>query len=378
MKNVKLIYVEANIATQSNKYYNMIEEGSTFKVEYGRVGSTKTILSYPISKWNSIYRDKVNKGYKDITELSSAVINTKATSGNIYFDEFYSHFKNYSRSSVQSTYLVEGCTKQQIQAAQKIIDTLLKLNTTSDINDNLIELYKIIPRKMSNVRDYLIQDKSQLNKLVSREQDALDSMDSNNIVITTDPLKELGVNFDIATDTEEVKALKYLIQSTLKSRYKIHKIYNIQNYKKDVFDNWLIKQNDKSTELLIHGTRNANIFSILKSDLLIRPSNAAGFAGSSYGDGIYHSAHSDKSLNYTGYDNDKIFFIQRVHTGNKYVYNGWYRDGKDIGRHQMNYGYLSSKGYDSLYVKPGDGLLNSEYIVYNQEQTVTNYLIWLK
>lgn len=64
--------------------------------------------------------------------------------------------------------------------------------------------------------------------------------------------------------------------------------------------------------------------------------------------------------------------------GNPYTYSGWYRDGKDIGRHQMNYDYLKSKGYDSLYVKPGDGLLNSEYIVYNKEQSITDYLIWLK
>ena len=124
--------------------------------------------------------------------------------------------------------------------------------------------------------------------------------------------------------------------------------------------------------------RNANVFSILKSDLLVRPSNAATISGAAYGEGIYHSFHTDKSLNYTGYDNDKIFFIQNVHMGKPYTYNGWYRDSKDISRENMNYKYLSSKGYDSLYVKPGDGLLNSEYIVYNQEQTVTNYLIWLK
>ena len=44
----------------------------------------------------------------------------------------------------------------------------------------------------------------------------------------------------------------------------------------------------------------------------------------------------------------------------------------------MNYKDLKNLGYDSLFVRPGDGLLNSDYIVYNKEQTITEYLLWLK
>ena len=111
--------------------------------------------------------------------------------------------------------------------------------------------------------------------------------------------------------------------------------------------------------------------------MLIRPSNAY-HSGSAYGDGIYHSAHASKSLGYTGYDTDKIFFIQDVHMGNNYTYDGWYEYGKDIHRSDMNYNYLNKKGFDSLYVKPDGQLLNSEYIVYNYQQSITKYLIWLK
>lgn len=64
--------------------------------------------------------------------------------------------------------------------------------------------------------------------------------------------------------------------------------------------------------------------------------------------------------------------------GNPYIYSGWYRDGKDISRNEMNYPSLQKKGYDSLFVKSGDGLQNSEYIVYNSEQTVTSYLLWAR
>jgi hypothetical protein len=44
----------------------------------------------------------------------------------------------------------------------------------------------------------------------------------------------------------------------------------------------------------------------------------------------------------------------------------------------MNYRDLKKRGCDSLYVEAGDGLLNSEYIVYNTEQYFYNYLIWMK
>lgn len=377
MRVANLIYVDANGSTQSNKYYNMVEDGATIKVEYGRVGSTKSVVDYPISKWNSIYNEKIKKGYTDITDLKSAVVVQNSSSGNLEFDEFYSHFSKYVRTTVKKNYLVEGCTKKQIEEAQKVINTLSSVNSVVDANSLLLQLYKIIPRKMNNVRDFLIGALSELNYRINLEQDALDSMDSNNIVVTTDPLKELNIKFSVENN-EESEFLKKWIPSTTKRPIKIHKLYKIENNKQPIFNNWLDKQKDKTTQLLIHGTRNPNIFSILKSDLLIRPSNAATISGNAYGDGIYHSAHTDKSLNYVGGDPDKIFFIQRVHMGNPYTYNGWYRDGKDISRSQMNYNYLSGKGYDSLYVKPGDGLLNSEYIVYNAEQTVTNYLVWLK
>lgn len=373
-KIVNLIYVGVD-GPQSNKYYNMLEEGSNFKVEYGRVGSSKIDLSYPIEKWNSIYRDKIKKGYKDITEFKVAEAKIE-NSGNIHFDEFFNYFNKYATNSVRSNYLVEGCTKAQLAAAQRVINDLTIMQNIDNANLLLMELYKVIPRRMSNVRDYLAKSPEDLQRRIAAEQDAIDAMDSNNIVITSNPLQELNVSFDVIS-SEDLIEIQELIYGTSRG-FIIHKGYKVTTRKKPIFDDWLSKQQNKNTKLLIHGTRNPNIFSILKSDLLIRPTNAASISGNAYGDGIYHSAHAQKSLGYTGSDPDKIFFMQRVHMGNHYTYNGYYRDGKDISRNEMNYSSLKRKGFDSLFVQAGDGLLNSEYIVYNQEQTTTNFLIWLK
>lgn len=374
-----LVFVGVD-GVQSNKFYNMKPNGTTFEVEYGRIDASSTKMTYPIEKWNSIYNSKTRKGYKDITDLKNTTQVVAEASGNSDFDEFYDVFSKYTSVMVKKTFLAEGCTQAQLDAAQKVLDTIVKLKKVDDVNDNLLELYKILPRRMNNVNHYLISDMKDKDKVVNREQDAIDSMDSSNIIHKTNPYKELNLDVFEKASKKDIKMLENLLYPT-RGRYSVtiqgaFKVVN--NMKHQSFKQHVDNQKNKDTEYLIHGTRNPNIFSILKSGLMIRPSNAAVISGAAYGNGIYHSAHTAKSLGYTGWDTDKVFLIQNVHMGKPYVYSGWYRDGKDISRDQMSFSGLSKLGYDSLYVKPGDGLLNSEYIVYKEEQTVTSFVVWMK
>lgn len=372
--------------TQSNKFYNMTDNGDgTFTVEYGRVGSSSTKKKYPMSKWNSTYNSKTRKGYKDISNLKSTTTVISTDSGNEDFDNFYKIFSKYTGNSVKKTYLVEGCSQGQIDEAQALIDKISKARKIDDMNKYLFDIYKIIPRRMTDVRNHMITSLKDKSKIISIEQDALDSMDSANVMNVNNPFKELGIQFKDVTSTH-LKMMEKQLYPTMQKSYtyggnrsaKIHKIYGIVDpIRTKEQEEWLAKQENKASQLLIHGTRNANVFGILKSGLLIRPSNAY-FSGAVYGDGVYHSAHSAKSLGYTGHDNDKLFFMQNVHMGNHYTYSGYYRQGKDLDRSEMNYKSLRNKGkYDSLYVEAGDGLLNSEYIVYNKEQTNTHFLVWM-
>lgn len=376
-----LIFVDIKNGVQSNKYYNMIPNGdnSGFLVEYGRVDVTKATASYPMSKWNSVLRAKLKKGYKDITDLKQGADAIVAEdSGNKEFDGFYDVFKRYTGDLVKKTYLAEGCSKGQLEEAQYILNKITLIKKVDDINKNLLELYKVIPRRMNDVRNYLIENPTDLDKLINREQQALDSMDSSNIINVSNPYKELGIDF-LTPSTEEVQQIEALVNPTNTTNHKIYRIFKILNKAHmDKFTTFVNQADNKECELLIHGTRNPNIFSILKGGLMIRPTNAAQISGAVYGDGIYHSAHTNKSLGYTGYDPDKIFLIQNVNMGKPYEYSGWYRDGKDISRSDMNYNSLKRKGYDSLAVKAGDGLLNSEYIVYKEEQTTTSFVVWMK
>lgn len=372
-----LILVEAD-GINSNKYYNMELVGSTIQVEYGRVNSTRTTCTYPASKWNSLLNSKLKKGYKDISFLKNDINIVVKESNNKDFNEFYNTFKKYTGDFVSKTYSINKATKSQLKEAQLILDNLSKITYIKEFNKNLLELFKILPRKMSDVKLFLLKDLNDKNRIILREQDSIDSMESINNINVSNPFDNLDIEFELSNIPIEVLNL---FNQGNQSRFKIYKCYKIIDKTNIVdFDKWLFSQNDahKNTQLLIHGTRNPNVFNILKSGLLIRPSNAATISGNAYGNEIYHSAHTSKSLNYTGYDNDKIFFIQRVNMGIPYEYSGWYRQGKDLDKSNMNYSYLKKNNYDSLYVKPGDGLLNSEYIVYNKQQTITNYILWLK
>ena len=67
MGDIELIMVTGN---NNNKFYKMHDRGDgTFDATFGRVGASGQTTSYPISKWDQKYNEKIRKGYRDVTEL---------------------------------------------------------------------------------------------------------------------------------------------------------------------------------------------------------------------------------------------------------------------------------------------------------------------
>lgn len=367
----------------NNKYYRMVDNNDgNFTVYYGRVGGSEATETYPIYKWDTKYKEKIKKGYRDVSDLKIESQQGEYSFKGKGVEHFFRTFSKYTKDSVRGNYTIAvgSVTKAMLDEAQGILNHLIGLSDVEKFNKHLLELYTVLPRRMSNVKDYLVRDDKGLDKLIAKEQDILDSLSSSVVTNVVESGQVFEDSFGI--EMEEVdcpQSIRDLVTKTKSYGADIYKVYKItHNTGQDKFNTWLEQQDNKNVELLFHGTRNPNVFSILKSGLLIRPTNAVSIAGDAYGSGIYHSAHFQKSLGYTGYDSDKIFFMQSVHMGNPYIYNGWYRDGKDISRNEMNYPSLKKKGYDSLFVRAGDGLQNSEYIVYNSQQTVTSYILWCK
>lgn len=397
-KYCKLVMVtEAN----NNKFYIMEEKSGVIHIEYGRVDSTSTKLTKPLSQWNSIYKEKTKKGYKDVTDLvTEKVVETEETDDTevlAKLDEakvnaFLDLMQKYTDGLVKNTYSVtyKSVTVEQVKKAQAILDEFDKIDKKDEklVNEKLIELYTVIPRKMGKVQYHLLPALD-LDKALEKEQDNIDAMSAkvqmydqekaNAKKNKTKKEKPKQTLLDVLglsnmTETKSNSEIQYLIDQ-VGGRTKVEAIFALSKPEEDkIFGDWMDKQNNKQTRTLIHGTRCSSVLSILKQGLKIRPSGNFQFSGKVYGNGNYFSEVVSKSLNYTGYDNDKILLVYEVHTGNPFVYDGWYRGNS----FDLNYKELQKRGFDSTYVKAGNGLLNSEIIAYNEEQCRVKYIIWLK
>lgn len=384
-KYVKLICIEVNDspsgrkAGQSNKFYEMIYEGGdVFTVNYGRVDVSKTTEIYLIKRWDEKYKDKIKKGYKDVTEFVAEKTNVSLQKiGNEKLDELFSLLEKYQNNLISNTYSVkaQNITLAQIQEAQKLLDYLLLLYKNkapeNQINEELIKLYSIIPRYMSDVRACLLPIVN-FNNLIEKEQDNIDAVKGFVEMNTTSSntiLQSLDIKAEWIENWENIEEIKYLTSQPLQE-----KIKNVYRIEKESENKSFNSYGEAKNRILIHGTRCSSVLSILKSSLKIRPTGNFHYSGSVYGQGIYFSETMRKSLNYTGYDKDKFILVYEVKVGNPFVYEGWYTGNSFI----LNRENLKERGFDSTFVKAGNGLLNSEIIVYTENQQKLRYLIQLQ
>jgi len=179
MKLTKLI----NVSDKNNNKFYLMEEIDSFswKATWGRVGSAGSTKVYSSRDWDKKYYEKLNKGYSDITSLVSISKDEKQFDINIQNQDVKSlveFLQKCAKQTIKDNYLVEvgSVTEKQLNAAQSLVDELVKLAKQplkmDLINEKLLELYKTIPRKMSNVKDYLIRydNLEFFQKLISNEQ----------------------------------------------------------------------------------------------------------------------------------------------------------------------------------------------------------------
>lgn len=389
----------------NNKYYFMKDIGDgNFEVVYGRVGSTSTKLTYPINKWESMYKQKLKHGYKDVTEIYAEVKEEdKSDFANITdlkVARFVDTLQSYAKCSVKKNYLVasENVTQKQIDEAQTIVDSIANKSERKnikpdDINALLTNLYSIIPRRMSNVKSYLFKDsgwmeftKDRIDNLIANEQATLDVMAGQVSTNTktksvTDKdsktlLDAMGLAIESIDDEDKQLILKLLGPNSrqFKDAFKVTNLNTQSRYDKHISE-----VDNKSTHFFWHGSRNENWWSILDTGLVLRPSNAV-ITGKMVGDGLYFADKAQKSIGYTslsgsywasGNSNKAYLAIFQVHTGNWLhvkTHQSW--------MYELNENNLKKRGnYDSVFFEGGVDLKNNEYIVYNQNQSSIKYLV---
>jgi poly [ADP-ribose] polymerase len=401
LRVAKLIMVTAS---NNNKYYDMEENpDGTFTVKYGRVGATASVSRYPIKKWESKLREKLRKGYKDQTHLFSTKKKETIITGieNTAVSALIADLMSFANKSIETNYNVRAdqVSKQQVEEAQDILDQLVnltQLNLDVDhFNKRLLDLYQVIPRRMGNVREHLLQlipkdteGLQEVEEKLAEEQATLDVMRSQ-VELNKDKdedqsdsqevnlLRDLGLEVEEENDPAVIKKIKKLMKDDASRFYRAFAVKNVSTQQS--FDGFYKDARYKKTELFWHGSRNENWLSILKTGLVLRPANAV-INGKMFGYGLYFADKFKKSLNYTslrgsywarGSQDRGYLALFDVHVGKQLK----------IKKHQpwcydLSEDNLKARGtYDSLYAKGGADLINNEYIVYNSAQCTIRYLV---
>lgn len=402
MAEIRPTYLIMVTTANNNKYYNLFPEGDMFRVEYGRVDATKTTRTYPMSKWNAQISSKLKKGYQDVTDLKKDLVQEISSANpespykeieNAAIRAIVEKLQNMARETIRKNYTVKASsvTQDMVDAAQKIIDALANNSATvEEFNENLLKLFTVIPRKMGNVRDYLANKAEDFAQIISKEQDLLDVMRGQIYVKQDDEpvetvekkqktiLEELGLAMEEAT-ADDVALIKTLMNE---SADKFRKAWRVTNLKtQGRFDKFVEENNIKDTRLLFHGSRSENFWSIIKTGLVLRPTNAV-ITGKMWGFGIYFAPKCQKSIGYTSlsgsywaHGGSNVAYMALFEVAYGTPYDTYSFDSK---YYSLDYNKLQQfcPGANCVHAHADRGMLrNDEIVVYKEEQMTIKYLI---
>jgi len=402
-KYLYLVKVEPD--ANNNKFYRLIQtDDNNFTAEYGRIGAggfqTK---HYDMNQWNKKSSEKEKKGYINQTRLVSEVT-IKENKNKEYLDiqnqviaSIVSRLQSMARQAIADNYTISSnkVTQVMIDEAQLTLNNLMSADTLELFNKVLVELFKIIPRKMKKVKDNLAKKVEDFGEIIQKEQDLLDvmrgqvvtaSIIENEEIETDEPVRNetildvMGLQFEEITD-EEKKMIKKELGEISDRFYQAWKVINVRTQEK--FDKFITNEKIKDNRLLFHGSRSENFWSIINSGLVLRPTGVV-INGKMFGNGCYFSPTARKSLGYTsisgsrwvsGNANSGFMALFDVAYGKPYDVHSF-----DSKYYNFNYEELQKvcKGANNLHAHKGQMLYNDEIIVYKEDQMTIKYLIELK
>ena len=384
----------------NNKFYNCFPDGDRFRVEYGRINQSSTTAYYPISKWESQINSKLRKGYKDVTDLKTDLTdgkNTKDPYKQIEVDSIRNVINNLqkeARNTVRRNYTVStsAVTQAMIDAAQHELDCLSVVSTQASVerfNNALLNIFSIIPRSMGKVQTYLAATRADFDRIIVREQDLLDAMRSQVASVSIPIVSEAEASektvleaFGLCMREASVSEIEMIKKRMGSQSFKFKQVWRVTNLEtQERFERFVLDNDIKKTKLLWHGSRTENFWSILRTGLKIRPTNAV-LTGSMFGNAIYTSPSCSKSIGYTsiqgsvwagGSSNKAYIALFDVAYGipyDVYAFDSKYYN-LDFRRLQ---GY--KQGATCLHAHSDKGMLRKDEIcVYKEEQVTIKYLV---
>ena len=428
--------VLVSTAANSNKFYRLeLDDTGRVAKTYGRVGSDG-VTNYEntgLTGFNKMLESKKRKGYKEI-DVADAVASTTSRVDNTRLTSIAkAGLTGTKRKSTVLEALIERIvavnahdialssgglikvdtsgqiktavglvTKRSVTEAERILAQLETAQGTAFTR--LLEDYlTYVPQKVGGKagwQDTFLATPAQYTRQRTFLQQLRDSLDY---------YETAAASAAETDDTADADALfKYRLKPVAESNAVFSRI--VKKYESTKNDNHtssslkvkrvfeLIDPAGEATykaivadigneQELWHGTRAVNLLSILRSGLYVPPTRGSSIqiAGRMFGDGVYLSAHSTKSLNYSagywtagGRDNNCFMLLADVAMGsefrpNDHGYSGWnHRIATDARTGKNKFG----KPWNSINVKPGTcGVRNHEAIVWNTEQIRLRYLV---
>lgn len=266
------------------------------------------------------------------------------------------------------------------------IRSIVSKDKIKDADPKIIDEYlRLIPQDTGRNRPTLALICPNI-EAVEKQVSILDSLQASLDMINSgddkpedkkDEVKIWDITLKLNSDKSIVDMVNKLYQKT---RQSMHACYNLNVSRIFEVNHHRMSQEFSSVGSKVgniwqlwHGTRVGNILSILSKGMIIPPANASHCAGRMFGDGLYFSDQSTKSLNYAyGYwdggsrDNTCYMFLVDVAMGNFYTPKSYTER-------------LPKAGYDSTFAKANQsGVRNNEMIVYKTNQAAPRYLVEFK
>jgi poly [ADP-ribose] polymerase len=425
--------VKVSAQENNNKFYHVVLNGSTITTRYGRVGSdgVSSTSSGTEYSFQRIVESKVKRGYKPTAILGQTAAsasnddllavarkNLTAVHDDPIVDALISRLVSINRHEIMEN--SGGLIKVSLDGvistplgllglptiieASKVLKSLKRKNKDVNARIPLLENYlSLVPQKVPSQRgwqsnflsdplelqkqfEFLDQLKDSVSWFEAQQKGASSGDASEGIEAKFAKLFRYKI-LPLSDGSSEFKRIDKLYRSTQNYRHaasglKLKKVYEIVDEEGLSAYESALKTLGHEKELW-HGTRAFNLLSILRKGLFVPPATGTSIpvAGRMFGDGVYFSDQSTKSLNYSaGYwtnrygtqDNNCFMLLSNVALGRQFKPSYFDANSLQKAHHGVDRHGIP---FNSINVKGGTcGVMNNEIIVWDTDQIQIKYL----
>lgn len=426
-----LILVDS--VNNNNKFYHVtLDDNGLVTKRYGRVGVDGVVRTENTGAagYYKVINAKERKGYKK-TEVNATHVTTNVQQNSMNLERVAQKHLTTDPTNTFVAQLISrlvSANKHQIMEQSggqiKVADDGLVRTALGVVNQDTINTARTILHRLiqssnthvsrSDLETYLTLIPQDVGRRRGWDEDFLDKSNLNSQTTFLTQLessvqwynKTLAAAQTTSTDDDDSKdhsdlfrmRLGYLDKSDpryahiekayMNSRnmrhsshsLKLVNVFIVEDQKHEEIFNQTAKKLGNVKELW-HGTSVSNVLSILTKGLFIpKSSDGIQIAGRMFGDALYFSPQSSKSLNYSNNfwhggprrNSNCFMFFNDIVMGNEFRPTHW-----DYRQKDKAYNGKDSRGrkYNSINVKGGTcGVLNDEIMVWNTDQIKLSYL----